>query len=81
MKNSLWQGGEAEQVSFSIAFPPPQRELAQLWPLFESIHDRMDVRYAVPQLGVQLPSGTQLVHAHATKKVSRWKTRLGEYKW
>jgi hypothetical protein len=30
VQNLLSQGGEEGQVSFSIAFPPPQRELAQL---------------------------------------------------
>jgi hypothetical protein len=36
--------------------------------VFESIHDRIDVRYAVPQVGVQLPNGIQFVHAHAKKE-------------
>ena len=69
MKTLLSQGGEKEHVSFSIASPPPQRALVQLRPLLKSIHDRIDVRYAVPQLGVQLSSGTQLVHAQSTKKI------------
>ena len=69
IRSLLSQGGEKEHVSFCVAVPPPQSVLAQLWPLGESIHDRIDALYEVPHDGVQLPSGTQLVHAQTAKMI------------
>jgi len=33
------------------------------------MHDRISGRYAVPQFGVQLPSGSQLVHEQTIKRL------------
>ncbi|CAF3820892.1 unnamed protein product [Rotaria sp. Silwood1] len=67
MKYILSQGGEEEHVSFCTAMPSPQREFDQLLPVVTSIHNRTTVRYASPQLGVQLVIGTQLVHKQTIK--------------
>jgi hypothetical protein len=51
-----------------VAFPPPQKKLSQLCPVFESIQVRITWRYAVPHEGVQLPYGNQADHTQPMKK-------------